>query len=120
MAVKIKNLNETEAVNLPQNSWVKLILTGDTVGAKKMCMGYSVFKPGLITDLMIHEEEELAYVVKGRGKLKLEGGKEVAYGPGDGLYIPAGAAHAVVNDGDEDVEMVFGFTWPAYPPTKKL
>jgi quercetin dioxygenase-like cupin family protein len=119
MTVKVVKLSETEAVTLPKNSWVKKVLTGETVGAKKMSMGVSRFAPGLTTDLMTHEEEELAYVLKGKGKLRLKGGEEVTYQAGDGIYIPAGVAHSVVNDGDEDVEMVFGFSWPDYPPTKK-
>jgi quercetin dioxygenase-like cupin family protein len=82
-------------------------------------MGVSCFKPGLKTDLMVHEEEELAYVVQGKGKIALKDGGEVRYQAGDGIYIPAGVAHGVVNDGDEDVVMVAGFSWPEYPPTKK-
>jgi quercetin dioxygenase-like cupin family protein len=82
-------------------------------------MGVSCFKPGLKTDLMVHEEEELAYVIEGKGKIGLKGGGKINYEAGDGIYIPAGVAHAVINDGDEDVVMVAGFSWPEYPPTRK-
>jgi quercetin dioxygenase-like cupin family protein len=43
----------------------------------------------------------------------------VRFGAGDALHIPAGVWHAVVNDGDEDVVMVFGFPHPDYPPTER-
>ena len=97
------------------------MLTGETVGAEKMCMGVSKFSPGVATDMLVHEEEELAYVLKGKGKgiLRLQDGSDVTYEAGDGIYIPAGVAHSVVNEGDEDVEKVFGFSWPDYPPTRK-
>jgi quercetin dioxygenase-like cupin family protein len=120
MGVKIVKLSETEAITLPGNSWVKKLLTGETAGTEKCSLGVSRFTPGLVSDLMIHEEEELAYVLKGKGKLRLKNGQEVSYEAGDGIYIPAGVAHSVVNDGDEDVEMVFGFSWPDYPPTERL
>jgi len=120
MSIKIVKLSETEAIPLPNNSWSKKVLTGETVGAGKMCMGVSKFAPGVATDMLVHEEEELAYVLKGKGILRLQDGSDVTYEAGDGIYIPAGVAHSVVNEGDEDVEMVFGFSWPDYPPTRKV
>ncbi|MEW5722191.1 MAG: cupin domain-containing protein [Thermodesulfobacteriota bacterium] len=119
MSVKIAKLSETQAIPLPNDSWSKKVLTQETVGAKKMCLGVSKFRPGVVTAMLVHEEEELAYVLTGRGKLRLKDGTEVKYEAGDGLYIPAGVAHSVVNDGHEDVDMVFGFSWPDYPPTRK-
>ena len=119
MSVKIAKLSETEAIPLPNDSWSKKVLTQETVGATKMCMGVSKFGPGVVTASLIHDEEELAYVLKGKGKLRMADGSEVAYEAGDGIYIPPGLAHSVVNDGEEDVEMVFGFSWPDYPPTRK-
>ena len=119
MTVKISKLSEIDAISLPRDSWSKMILTKDSVGVQKLSMGVSCFKPGLKTDLMVHEEEEVAYVVQGKGKIALKDGGEVRYQAGDGIYIPAGVAHGVVNDGDEDVVMVAGFSWPEYPPTKK-
>ena len=118
MTVKIAKISETEAISLPRESWSKKLLTGQTVGAKKCMLGVSRFTPGTVTAFLTHEEEELAYVLKGRGKIRLKDG-EVDYEAGDGIYIPAGIPHCVVNDGDEDVEMVFAFSWPDYPPTEK-
>lgn len=119
MSVKIVKKAETEPIPLPKDSWSKMMLIKDTVGAQKMCLGVSQFNPGLETALLTHEAEELAYVMKGKGKLRLADGSEVAYEAGDGIYIPAGVAHSVVVDGDEPVEMCFGFSWEAYPPTEK-
>jgi len=38
---------------------------------------------------------------------------------GQALYTPASLWHTVVNDGDEDLVMVFSFPWPDYPPTER-
>jgi quercetin dioxygenase-like cupin family protein len=62
--------------------------------------------------------EEVAYVVSGDGELRLDG-ETVAFHRGDALHIPTGVWHAVVNTGDEDVIMVFGFPHPDYPPTDR-
>ena len=67
---------------------------------------------------MAHETEEFAYVASGRGRLRLDDG-ELQFAAGDALHIPAGVWHAVINDGDEDVVMVFGFPHPDYPPTER-
>ncbi len=119
MAIKISKISETTAISLPVESWSKMVLTKDSVGVQKMSMGVSCFKPGLKTDLMVHEEEELAYVLQGKGKIGLKGGENIGYEAGDGIYIPAGVPHSVINDGDEDVIMIAGFSWPEYPPTRK-
>jgi len=118
MTVKTAKLSETEAISLPRKSWSKKLLTGETVGAQKSMLGVSRFTPGTVTDFLTHEEEELAYVLKGKGKIRLKD-QVVSYEAGDGIYIPAGIPHSVVNDGDQDVDMVFVFSWPDYPPTEK-
>jgi oxalate decarboxylase/phosphoglucose isomerase-like protein (cupin superfamily) len=43
----------------------------------------------------------------------------VAFGPGQGLYIPPRTWHAVAVTGDEEVIMVFAFPHPDYPPTER-
>jgi quercetin dioxygenase-like cupin family protein len=119
MTVKISKISKTTPIELPLESWSKMVLTKGSVGAQKLSMGVSCFKPGLKTALMVHEEEELAYVLQGKGKIELKGGKNIDYEAGDGIYIPAGVAHSVINDGIEDVMMVACFSWPEYPPTHK-
>ncbi len=81
-------------------------------------LGYSVFTPGTVLAPVKHEAEEFAYVVAGRGELRLDDGA-VAFAEGDALHIPAGTWHAVANTGDADVIMVFGFPHPDYPPTER-
>ncbi len=117
-SVRIVKLDEVEAIPLPKESWSKKLLTQTTAGATKCMLGVSSFKPGTVTALLVHEEEELAYVLKGRGKIRLED-RDESYAAGEGIYIPPGVAHAVVNDGEEEVVMVFVFSFPDYPPTQK-
>jgi len=34
------------------------------------------------------------------------------------LYIPPGVKHGTLNNGHEDLTMVYVFSYPKYPPTK--
>ncbi len=118
MSIRTVRLDAVEAIPLPNESWSRKLLTQTTAGTKKCMLGVSSFKPGTVTALLIHEEEELAYVLKGKGKIRLED-RDVPYEAGEGVYIPPGVAHAVVNDGEEEVIMVFTFSFPDYPPTQR-
>jgi quercetin dioxygenase-like cupin family protein len=112
-ALTVVNLEDVEPIELPHGSWSKVLVHG---GGSSL--GYSVFTPGTELTPVRHETEEVAYVVSGSGELRLDG-EAVAFRKGDALHIPPDTWHAVVNTGDEDVVMVFGFPHPDYPPTER-
>jgi len=95
-----------------------MTLTRDSVGGIVSSLGYSVFQPGTVLSMVSHEVEEVAYVVAGTGELRTDDGS-MAFSGGDSIHIPAGIWHAVANTGTEQVIMVFGFPYPAYPPTER-
>ena len=117
-AVSVVALADVEPIELPQGSWSRMLVTDERVGGNAASLGYSVFTPGTALAPVKHETEEVAYVVSGSGELRLEG-EAVQFGGGDALHIPGGTWHAVVNTGEEDVVMVFGFPHPGYPPTER-
>jgi quercetin dioxygenase-like cupin family protein len=116
--VRVVNEAGVDPVELPRESWSRVILSAATVEGNRACLGTSVFTPGTVLQDVRHETEELAYVVSGRGELRLDDGA-VQFGPGDALFVPPHVWHAVANTGDEDVVMVFGFAHPEYPPTER-
>jgi quercetin dioxygenase-like cupin family protein len=111
-------LEDVEAIPLPNGSWSRMLLTGDSVSGIASSLGYSVFTPGTVTGMVAHEVEEVAYVVSGSGELRTDG-DPVAFAAGQALHIPPGLWHAVANTGDTDMVMVFGFPHPGYPPTER-
>ena len=113
VAVSVVKLADVEPIELPHGSWSRMIVKGE-----RSSLGYSVFTPGTELTPVCHDTEEVAYVVAGSGELRLDDGA-LAFGAGDALHIPAGVWHAVVNTGDEEVVMVFGFPYPDYPPTER-
>lgn len=117
MDIKIISFAQGEKVDIGNNSWSCHLLNANTVGAGKAMLGISTFTPGTDTAQKVHEEEELCYVLRGRGSITV-GREEVFYEAGQAIYIPAGVPHGVRNSGGEDVVMVYVFSYPAYPPTK--
>ena len=116
--VRVVSLESVPKIDLPGKSWSRMLVTDKTIGGNRGSLGYSVFTPGTATVPVRHETEEFAYVVSGRGELRLDG-ETVPYRGGDAMYIPPGVWHAVANTGEEDVVMVFGFPHPDYPPTER-
>ncbi|MCO5222735.1 MAG: cupin domain-containing protein [Thermomicrobiales bacterium] len=116
--VTVVPLDQVNEIPLPNGSWSKMALTGDSVSGIVSSLGYSVFTPGTELAMVSHEVEEVAFVVTGTGELRTE--QETApFKAGDAIHIAPRVWHAVVNTGDEDVIMVFGFPYPAYPPTER-
>lgn len=83
---------------------------------------YSPFlqRPGLVTGLYhvaagesdeashgIHEEDEVYYVVRGRGKISLDG-RDEALTPGSIVYVAKGAVH-FFHEVEEDLSLLVFF-----------
>jgi quercetin dioxygenase-like cupin family protein len=117
-SITVVSRDEVEAIPLPNGSWSRMVLTGETAPQIASSLGYSVFTPGTTTGMVAHEVEEVAYVLTGRGELRTDG-EPVAFAAHQALHIPPGLWHAVANTGDDDLVMVFGFPHPGYPPTER-
>lgn len=117
-SVTVIPLESAADIELPGGSWSRMLVTQERVTGNASSLGYSVFKAGTVLASVSHETEEVAYVVSGSGRLDTDEG-EVRFVAGDAIHIPPHTWHAVVNDSDADVVMVFGFPHPAYPPTER-
>lgn len=115
---KVVNLHEVAAVQLPRNSWSRVLLATGTVGGNISALGYSEFTPGTVTADLSHEVEELAFVVSGSGRIRLEA-ETLTVSAGQAIYIPARVWHTVISDGTGNLAMVFSFPSPDYPPTER-
>lgn len=116
--VKIIDVAEGRRTDLPGGSFVCELISGPRAGSSAVCLGFSTWKPGTSTKQMVHEVEELAYIVSGEGKLSI-GDEYAPYRAGQGVLIPAGVPHGVVNDSDADMSMVYVFAHNEYPPTRE-
>jgi quercetin dioxygenase-like cupin family protein len=116
--VKVVGLGEGRRTDLPGGHWVCELLSGPLNGAEACMLGYSTWQPGASTKQLVHEVDELCYIVDGEGKLSI-GEALVSYGAGQAVLIPAGVPHGVVNDSTEPMSMVYVFSSPEYPPTRE-
>jgi mannose-6-phosphate isomerase-like protein (cupin superfamily) len=118
VGVRVVKMDKVEKIPLPRGSWSRMVVSRQTAGDNRASLGYSVFTAGTVLGMVSHDVEEVAFVVAGRGELRLEDGT-VPFEAGDGLFIPPKTWHAVANTGDQDVVMVFGFPFPEYPRTER-
>ncbi len=84
--------------------------------SKGMSGGLMVIKPGQMKELHWNPNaNEFHFYLSGEGQLALFGsggrGKASAVKTGDSAYIPAGYGHAILNTGNEDLQIVQ--TWDA-------
>jgi quercetin dioxygenase-like cupin family protein len=104
--------------DLRDGVWTTLSLSDETLDGNRACLGYGTFPPGSVTPFVVHDAEELFFIVAGSGELRNEGAA-IAFEAGDAFFVPPGAWHAVANTGATDVVTVFGFPTPNYPPTEQ-
>ena len=84
-------------------------IAGDTCGSTAIFTVLSRLAPGLRSSAHVHTNcESSIYVVSGRGSVQtgVHLDKMLAIQPGDFLFVPPGAPHVVVNEGEEDLVLV--------------
>jgi quercetin dioxygenase-like cupin family protein len=116
--VRVVPLAEGKRTDLPGGHWVCELISAALNGASETMLGFSTWQPGASTKQLIHEVDELCYIVDGEGKLSV-GDETVSYRAGQAVLIPAGVPHGVVNDSQAAMSMVYVFSSPAYPPTRE-
>ncbi len=114
--VKVVDPTEGKRTDLPGGHWVCELVSGPLNGAAATMLGFSTWQPGADTKQLVHEVDELCYIVEGEGKLSV-GDERISYRAGQGVLIPAGVPHGVVNDSDAPMSMVYVFSHPEYPAT---
>ena len=105
---------DASVLNLPGRRW-GLLLGPDNVGAHNATLGFSSFPPGSAPAGHLHPaEEELIYVVSGRGRL-VTTDTTVELEPGTAVYVPPGVEHATVAGPEEPLELITAFSPPVMP-----
>jgi uncharacterized RmlC-like cupin family protein len=84
-------------------------ISAETVGSERIFLGVSRVGPHQMGSAHIHTNCESAlYVVSGAGRLLVGPNVDqtLTVEPGDCIYVPPGAPHAVANDGEEELVIV--------------
>lgn len=90
----------------PHARTIKHLAAPWTLGTRNLWMGISKVDPGSCSNLHQHDvEEEIFYVVSGRGRIRV-GKQEEDIEPGSCVYIPVGEPHQLFNTGDETLKIL--------------
>ncbi|MDG6994903.1 MAG: cupin domain-containing protein [Nitrososphaerota archaeon] len=118
---QIEIINEQNGVrkDLAGRGWSVDLISKDTCDARSMMLGISTLKAGSTTRTVVHETEELCYVISGTGAVT-DGVKTNRFREHDAIYFPADVPHTIVCDPEYDVVMLFTFPTTTFPPTRIL
>ncbi len=90
--VKLEKSTEAEGVSLR-------IVIGEKEGAPNFVMRVFDVEPGASSPLHSHDWEHEVFVLSGKGRV-YGGGREVALGPGDTVFVPPMEEHQFTNTGE--------------------
>jgi len=62
----------------------------------------------------VHDVDEVYFITQGRAEIELDGDRR-RISAGDTVLVPAGCHHQLVNDGDDELVLVFLFSPPPRP-----
>ena len=96
------------AANRRRGGDIRVVLGPKTVGSTSGFMGTLALDPGEYVSEHYHPySEEFLYLVRGRLAVRIEDAQEIELAPGEGLMVPTGLRHRVMNTGHEDAQAVF-------------
>lgn len=82
-----------------------LVGPGENADSEKFMFKITEYMPGLAHDWHTHPQDEVIFVLSGRGFTELPEGK-TEIGPGDLIFVPADVPHATSNPNDEPLRAV--------------
>jgi mannose-6-phosphate isomerase-like protein (cupin superfamily) len=103
--VRVRRLSEA-AVEERGRLRSHFLLDAGDLGSRYLTVTWVDVPPGGEQRAHLHADSEQIYViVRGSGRMSVAGDTEQV-GEGDLVFIPPGAQHGIVNDGDEDLVYV--------------
>jgi putative monooxygenase len=98
---------------------IHVLISPTSVGSTKMIMGTATVPVGgKVLNHAHPHSEECFYVLRGQGKIVVEGVGEVNFQAGQAVLTPQGKAHSIYNVGEEEILVVFA-SGPLAPSPKE-
>lgn len=114
MTMPDENFVTGEDVSTQVFDWgtLKWMATPEVNGSERVSAGVVQLRPGKGHDLHVHpDSDEILYFIAGNGEQTIEDEtREV--GPGEMVFIPAGAEHGTINTGWETLQLVAVYVPP--------
>ncbi len=110
--VPLKTNAETTGNPKDQGCWKSLI--DKQKGSRDLVLGMGWMKPGEVHLLHHHiDASEFYYILEGSATITIAD-EEVKAESGTAIYIPAGDKHRIVNDGERELVVLFGYSKPEW------
>lgn len=108
LAVKVEDGRLFEALGAP----VRRLVHPNTVGSQQLGVSICLMEPGQEIRRHRHSYEEAYFVIRGTGRMYLEGEGEIRLEPGLSVYVPPERVHGQVNDGVEPLHILCSLSPP--------
>jgi len=105
MAGYVTHVNTVQPISDTSDTVSTRTTIDGSVGAERLVQSVLTFAVGRSSTRGLEDRDEIAYVVSGTGSLVLDGVTH-DLSPDIGVYIRAGEAYQVVNEGSEDLVLV--------------
>ncbi len=105
--MSVKNNSTMQEYSLPGLVHQTLASHNDGLNGTEVWM--QQVKPGGETPIHYHECEEVVVIIKGSGRLSIDG-KAIAFASNSTLIIPPAVVHQIVNTGTEDILLIASFS----------
>lgn len=104
---KVNVFEDIEGTEFPAGRRTRVIIgENGAINGDYFCQGYVVIYPGGSVPLHDHVTVETYTILKGRGMMTVDC-ETLAVKEGDTVYMESGKSHGLVNNGDEDLHMMF-------------
>jgi quercetin dioxygenase-like cupin family protein len=105
--MKLIHLDEIAPSVFPTGRKTKVMIgSGSPVQAERFVMGRVEIEPGGKVPMHSHEQEEVYYIVSGKGDIQL-GQEQSPVHEGCAVYIPPNVEHELRNTGTAHMVMIF-------------
>jgi mannose-6-phosphate isomerase-like protein (cupin superfamily) len=111
----VRNLNDKEVLDTTYiahgGAIAQMILDRRTLQEIGF-LAIATLAPGKEIEAHVDPMEEIYFIASGSGEMRVDEERRPV-GPGDAIWIPAGSAHSLVNDGDQEctILVVASPTW---------
>jgi len=115
----VKSVREQDVsgdrIGPPHQRVIRHLVAPWTMGSEHLWFGTSSVDPGFTSNAHAHDEqEEVFYCVSGQGRIRV-GDEEGTLEPGVTVYVPPGAVHQLINDGDQILKVASAVAPPFVP-----
>lgn len=107
--MEVINLEDVSGTEFPAGRLTRVIIGPGSKEARNFVMGYVTIFPQGKVPLHSHKNEEVYTIIQGSGIMKV--GKETQrVSAVSSIYIPSNVPHSLVNEGQEDLVMIFVYS----------